>query len=209
MAGDAERLLTPLRRASLDVAASLEPDPRSLLDIGCGSGALLRLAAGHFPAARRAGIDSSEDAILHADGAGAELVQACAERIPFADRTFDVVISVLRYHCWADHEDGLREIARVLAPGGALVLADRTVPERVESLVAGAGLVVDDVVPVLSVGPLVIVNAVTARRPITYGGWTGCGRRSGRQLGSVRWVGAGARAGACGDEARERGRFHS
>lgn len=136
-------------------------------------------------------------------------MQACAERIPFADRTFDVVISVLRYHCWADHEEGLREIARVLAPGGALVLADRTAPDPVESLVAGAGLVVDDVVPVLSVGPLVIVNAVTARRPILYGGWTGCGRRSGRQLGSVRWVCAGARAGARGDKARERGCFHS
>ena len=74
---------------------------------------------------------------------------------------------------------------------------------------AGAGLVVDDVVPVLSVGPLAIVNAVTARRPIIYGGWSGCGRHSGRQFGSVRWIGAGARAGACGDQARERGCFHS
>ena len=73
MAGDAERLLSPLRRASLDVAASLAPDPRALLDVGCGSGALLRLAAGHFPGARRAGIDPSADAILQADGAGAEL----------------------------------------------------------------------------------------------------------------------------------------
>jgi len=207
MVGDAERLLTPLRRASLDVAASLEPDPRALLDVGCGSGSLLRLAAGRFPGARRAGIDPNEDAILHADGAGAELVQACAELIPFADRTFDVVISVLRYHRWVDREAGLREIARVLAPGGALVLADRMDPERVEPLVARVGLVVDDVVPIMSVGPMVVVTAVTARRPIVHGGWTGCGRRSGRQLGAARWIGAGAGAGTRCDQARERRRL--
>ena len=112
------------------------------------------------------------------------------------------MISVLRYHRWADRQAALREVARILAPGGALVLADRMVPESVEVLATCAGLVVDDVVPVVSVGPLVVVSAVTARRPVFHGS-----RRSRRQLGSPRWIGAGACAGARRDEAGERGRL--
>jgi ubiquinone/menaquinone biosynthesis C-methylase UbiE len=160
-----ERFHDPVRRATLDVAARLQPDANAVLDVGCGTGALLRLVPDRFPGARRAGIDPSAAMIVHADGAGAELVEACAEWIPFPDRTFDLVLSTLSFHHWLDQAQGLREIARVLAPGGLLVLADRLLRGRAEDLVNAAGLAVDDIEPVFSLGPFPVASALSARKP--------------------------------------------
>jgi ubiquinone/menaquinone biosynthesis C-methylase UbiE len=159
-----QRFHSPVRRATLDVAAAMQPDPRAVLDIGCGTGALLRLIPDVFPGARRAGIDPSAAMILEADGAGAEMVQACAEWIPFPDRTFDLVLSTLSLHHWMVRDQAMREIARVLTFGGVLVVADRFLPHRTERLAEDAGLVVADVAPVFSVGPLPVVSALSARR---------------------------------------------
>jgi ubiquinone/menaquinone biosynthesis C-methylase UbiE len=159
-----ERFHAPVRRATLDVAAVLQPDPRAVLDVGCGTGALLRLIPEVFPGARRAGIDPSAEMILEADGAGAEMVQACAEWIPFPDRTFDLVLSTLSLHHWTVRDQAMREIARVLAPRGVVVIADRFLSHRTERLAEEAGLVVADVATVFSVGPLPIVAALSARR---------------------------------------------
>jgi ubiquinone/menaquinone biosynthesis C-methylase UbiE len=159
-----ERFHAPVRRATLDVAAALQPDPRAVLDVGCGTGALLRLVPDVFPGARRAGIDPSAAMILAADGAGAELVQACAEWIPFPDRTFDVVLSTLSLHHWLVRDQAMREVARVLTRGGVFVLADRFLSRRTEQLAEDAGLIVADVATVFSVGPLPIVSALSARR---------------------------------------------
>jgi ubiquinone/menaquinone biosynthesis C-methylase UbiE len=159
-----ERFHAPVRRATLDVAAALQPDPRAVLDVGCGTGALLRLIPEVFPCARRAGIDPSAAMILEADGAGAEMVQACAEWIPFPDRTFDLVLSTLSLHHWMVRDQAMREIARVLAPRGVVVIADRFLSHRTERLAENAGLIVADVVTVFSVGPLPIVAALSARR---------------------------------------------
>jgi ubiquinone/menaquinone biosynthesis C-methylase UbiE len=159
-----ERFHAPVRRATLGVAAALQPDPRAVLDVGCGTGALLRLIPDVFPGARRAGIDPSAGMILAADGAGAEMVQACAEWIPFADRTFDLVLSTLSLHHWMVPDQALREIARVMTFGGVLVVADRFLPHRTEQLAEDAGLAVADVATVFSVGPLPVVSALSARR---------------------------------------------
>jgi len=74
------------------------------------------------------------------------------------------VLSTLSLHHWLVRDQALREIARVLAFGGLLVLADRFLPHRTERLVEEAGLVVADVAPVFSVGPLPVVTALSARR---------------------------------------------
>jgi SAM-dependent methyltransferase len=165
-AGDYERewlqprFFTPVRRATLDVAASLRPDPATVLDVGCGTGALLRLAAERLPGALRVGTDPAARMIACADAGGAELVQAAAERIPFADGSFDLVLSTLSLHHWADRAQGVREIARVLAPGGVVVLADRWLPHRVDGMVAAAGLDVGGRRPVFAVGPMTVVTAL-------------------------------------------------
>jgi ubiquinone/menaquinone biosynthesis C-methylase UbiE len=159
-----ERFHAPVRRATLDVAAALQPDPHAVLDVGCGTGALLRLIPQVFPGAQRAGIDPSAAMLLESEAGGAEMVQACAEWIPFPDRTFDLVLSTLSLHHWVVRDQALREIARVLAPRGVLVISDRFLPHRTERLVEEAGLVVADVATVFSVGPLPIVTALSARR---------------------------------------------
>jgi ubiquinone/menaquinone biosynthesis C-methylase UbiE len=159
-----ERFHAPVRRATLDVAASLLPDARSVLDVGCGTGALLRLVPRRYPRARRTGIDPSAAMIRHADAAGAELVQACAEWIPFGPRTFDLVLSTLAFHHWFDRDEAISEIARVLAPGGVFLLADRLLPGDAEAHLAAAGLVPGRREPVLSLGPFPIVTALSARQ---------------------------------------------
>jgi ubiquinone/menaquinone biosynthesis C-methylase UbiE len=50
--------------------------------------------------------------------------RAAAERLPAADATFDLVVTTTSFDHWADQGAGLAECARVLAPGGTLVLTD-------------------------------------------------------------------------------------
>jgi ubiquinone/menaquinone biosynthesis C-methylase UbiE len=58
-----------------------------------------------------------------------------AEQLPGADGTFDLVVSTTSFDHWADQEAGLRECARVLAPGGRLVLVDQFSPLYLPTLV--------------------------------------------------------------------------
>lgn len=52
-----------------------------------------------------------------------------AEEIPFPDAHFSVVINISSFHHWTDREAGLREIFRVLAPGGALHIVEGALRE--------------------------------------------------------------------------------
>ncbi|MBI2833835.1 MAG: class I SAM-dependent methyltransferase [Acidobacteria bacterium] len=93
-------------------------DGARLLDVGCGTGRYLRLLAGR--GYRVAGIDGSAEMLAHASRAcpEADLHHADADQLPFADRSFDFVlcIEVLRY--LPSPEAAIREMARVLRPGG-------------------------------------------------------------------------------------------
>ncbi|HXG95307.1 MAG TPA: class I SAM-dependent methyltransferase [Blastocatellia bacterium] len=99
-------------------------DGLSLLDVGCGTGNhMARLRERGFQVA---GVDGSESMLEHAraNNPGAEIHRADVEAIPFADASFDFVlcIEVLRY--LPDAAACVREMARVLRPGGvALVTA--------------------------------------------------------------------------------------
>ena len=48
-----------------------------------------------------------------------------AEQLPYPDGTFDLVVSSTSFDHWSDQQTGLRECARVLRPGGRLVLVDQ------------------------------------------------------------------------------------
>jgi ubiquinone/menaquinone biosynthesis C-methylase UbiE len=93
------------------------PDGARLLDVGCGTGDLLRRLGGRFACA---GCDPAEEMLEHARAANpaAELTVASAEALPYPDASFDVAlcIEVVRY--LADSRPALRELARVLRPGG-------------------------------------------------------------------------------------------
>lgn len=96
----------------------------SLLDIGCGPGAALELAASR--GASVAGVDPSPSMATRAANRvpAAHVEVGSAEAIPFASDRFNVVINIASFHHWADRDAGLRESLRVLAPGGGLHIVE-------------------------------------------------------------------------------------
>jgi ubiquinone/menaquinone biosynthesis C-methylase UbiE len=98
-----------------------------LLDVGAGTGLLLRKIADRFPAAQLTGLDLSLAMALTArrsQGEGGSIVAADAHRLPFEARSFDVVVSSSSIHFWSDPADALIEIRRVLRDEGTLVVTD-------------------------------------------------------------------------------------
>jgi len=112
-----------------DLALACVPAPRRILDVGCGTGYLLGRLAARVPQAEAlAGIDAAPAMIGVARGAATDgrlrFVVGTAERLPWPAASFDLVVSTTSFDHWADQRAGLAECARVLAPGGCLVLAD-------------------------------------------------------------------------------------
>ena len=101
-----------------------------MLDVGCGTGALLRQLAGRLTGdAELCGVDPAPRMVAEArkrigHDPRVRLEQAAAERLPFADASFDLVASALAFDHWADQQLGLSECARVLRAPGRLVLGD-------------------------------------------------------------------------------------
>jgi ubiquinone/menaquinone biosynthesis C-methylase UbiE len=112
-----------------DVALTVTPAPRRVLDVGCGTGYLLRQLAARCPeAVELTGLDPAPAMIAAAAAAAFgnrfRWVEGTAEELPFPDGSFDLVVSTTSFDHWADQRSGLGECARVLAPGGWLVLTD-------------------------------------------------------------------------------------
>lgn len=108
------------------VRLGLTSDDR-LLDIGCGLGDALRSA--RRTGAAVAGIDPSPAMVERAAEAvpGATVKVGSAEDIPFPNDDFTAAIAVATLHHWADSKRGFDEIARVLAPGGRLLIVEKKV----------------------------------------------------------------------------------
>jgi len=110
------------------VADGAELSGLDVLEVGSGRGG----GAAHLFATcsprRMVGLDLARSAIERSRSEhgrpGLEFVTGDAERLPFADGSFDAVISVESSHCYPDVAQFLREVHRVLRPGGRLLLAD-------------------------------------------------------------------------------------
>jgi SAM-dependent methyltransferase len=115
------------RRYVLDpvmVPLALEGGPKTALDAGCGEGRFCRLLAKHGVAAT--GIDPTRALIEEARRRDPEgtYIKTGAEKLPFGDGAFDLVVSCLSLVDIPDAAAAIGEMARVLAPGGRLLIAN-------------------------------------------------------------------------------------
>lgn len=100
-----------------------DPTPgERALDVGCGPGAATALLVDLLGAAAVAAVDPSPPFVTAARERfpEADVRQASAERLPFADGSFDISLAQLVVHFMTDPVAGLREMARVTRPGGVV-----------------------------------------------------------------------------------------
>lgn len=103
------------------------------LDLGCGGGHVSYRVAPHV--AEVVAVDVSSRMLETVASAAAErglrnifTQQSAAEKLPFDDARFDLVLSRFSAHHWRDLEAALREARRVLAPGGRAIFIDSVSP---------------------------------------------------------------------------------
>jgi len=115
--------------------ALLDPQVgESVLDVGTGNGLSLRHLASRVGEGTVVGVDHSPVMCRRAeknnksliDEGPVSIVCACSDDLPFETGYFDAAMSVHTLYFWDPAEPHLKEIARVLRPGGKLVLAFRS-----------------------------------------------------------------------------------
>lgn len=111
----------------LDQLRAAEGCPDRILDIGTGTGRLLRELAGLYPGARLAGLDLAQTmaATARATCSGNEVWVAAgdAEALPFVPAAFDLVVSTSTFQWLEQLDTAFGEVLRVLQPGGRFVFA--------------------------------------------------------------------------------------
>lgn len=122
-----------VQRMVLNLAARNGSDPEAILDVGCGTGRLLRKAKQRWPNAHLVGVDAAEKMIEQATRffPQADFRVAMAESLPLPNDSIDLAFSTLSFHHWANQAKGVSEIARVLRPQGRFFLVDITIPSWV------------------------------------------------------------------------------
>ncbi|WP_344659585.1 class I SAM-dependent methyltransferase [Catenulispora subtropica] len=124
-----EAFYTRLHHHTLLLASHANPAPARVLDLGCGTGRLLRAAAARFPRADLIGVDISAGMLHRAArttvaGPGRPVyLQADAAHLPVADAAVDLTICTASSHHWPDPEPPLAQLRRVTADDGYLILA--------------------------------------------------------------------------------------
>ena len=107
--------------------ARLQHADGDVLDVGCGTGAMLSRLLIDFPAVNLAGVDASQEMLDVARSrlpSAVRLEQCWAEELPFEDCRFSTVICCNMFHFIRRPELALAEMMRVLRPGGMLVITD-------------------------------------------------------------------------------------
>ena len=102
----------------------------TVLDIGCGGGRTVSKLAAAAADGHVVGVDYSADCVAVARDLNATLIQAgrvdiknaSVAALPFGDAIFDLATAIETHYYWPHLVDNLREVARVLKPGGQLVI---------------------------------------------------------------------------------------
>src|SRR5690242_7844482 len=127
-----QRYFDEVHRVMIEtVAAEAQTlNPKLILDVGCGTGRLLRRVAATWPEAQLVGVDAARGMIESARGLAptATFHHAVAEALPMADASVDVAFSAVSLHHWKNAATGIREVHRVLRNGGIFCLADISIP---------------------------------------------------------------------------------
>jgi ubiquinone/menaquinone biosynthesis C-methylase UbiE len=131
-----KRLFDPVHQAILTLAAKLDA-PGTVLDVGCGTGRLLRAASTYWPQARLIGVDPADGMIEVARklNPAATFLSGTSEALPLPDNSVDLALSTLSFHHWHDQAAGVREIARVLRPNGYFFLGDASGPAWISKVI--------------------------------------------------------------------------
>ena len=147
-----------------------------VLDVGCGRGLLLIGAAKRLTTGKAVGVDiwqaedlsgnrpeaTQENARLEGVADRVEVKDGDARRLPFADGTFDVVVSKWVLHNIynaAERDTAVREIARVLKPGGRVLIGDVRHTGRYAQMLRQSGL--EDVRRSPESVPALLIAAIT------------------------------------------------
>jgi SAM-dependent methyltransferase len=127
--------LTPLAAAVLRVA----PHPERILEVECGEGDGALFLAREFPAARVRGVDRSANRVraatarvgLDPEGRVA-FKRGTAKDLPYPDAFFDLVVAI-------DDRPRVAEVARVLRPGGHLILVSTRGADALDAVIGRLG----------------------------------------------------------------------
>jgi ubiquinone/menaquinone biosynthesis C-methylase UbiE len=133
-----QRHLDAIDTTLVDHIARLGVASGRLLDVGCGPGNIALKIANRWPGVRVVGVDFSRNMILAARAAAdtqrlsarAEFFAGDAKKLPFPDGAFDFVFSNSVLHHLRDPVGMLDEMARVVKPGGIVLLRDLRRPGR-------------------------------------------------------------------------------
>ena len=126
------RLTRKLYRRVVEDIAPIRLDEGKVLDAGTGPGTLAREIARRFPHVQVDGIDLSEDMIrLAREHTKREQLEERVHftvgnvaHLPYPDQSFDLVVSTISMHHWYELAQPLRDLYRVLRPGGRLWIYD-------------------------------------------------------------------------------------
>jgi ubiquinone/menaquinone biosynthesis C-methylase UbiE len=115
----------------------------TILDVGCGGGRTVSKLAAITTLGKVYGIDFSEESVAATKRTNAQWIdlgrvevrQGTVSELPFADGIFNLITAVETHFWWADLPNDMREVLRVLKPGGTLIV----IAEIYKGMTTGAG----------------------------------------------------------------------
>lgn len=124
------------RRTARSFANVLAQPGVQVLDLCCGTGDMALALRRQGPQAEITGADFSHTMLVLASkkksgGRSIQWIEADALQLPFPDQSFDLVTSAFGFRNLADYDAGLREIRRVLRPGGECGILEFSAPQGV------------------------------------------------------------------------------